>query len=35
MAQPSEKTKMLAGELYRSTDPELVEERRRAQHLLD
>ena len=26
---------MLAGELYRSTDPELVEERRRAQHLLD
>ena len=26
---------MLAGELYRSTDPELVEERRRAQHLLE
>ena len=35
MAQPSEKAKMLAGELYRSTDPELVEERRRAQHLLE
>ena len=26
---------MLAGELYRSTDPELVEERRRAQHVLE
>jgi maltose O-acetyltransferase len=35
MAQPSERAKMLAGELYRSTDPELVEERRRAQHLLE
>jgi maltose O-acetyltransferase len=35
MAQPSEKAKMLAGELYRSTDPELVEERRRAQHVLE
>ena len=35
MAQPSERAKMLAGELYRSTDPQLVEERRRAQHLLE
>jgi maltose O-acetyltransferase len=35
MAHPSEKAKMLAGELYRSTDPELVEERRRAHQLLE
>jgi maltose O-acetyltransferase len=34
MAQPSEKEKMLAGELYRSTGPELVGERRAAQRLL-
>jgi maltose O-acetyltransferase len=30
----SEKAKMLAGELYYANDPELVEERRRAQRLL-
>jgi maltose O-acetyltransferase len=29
-----EKEKMLAGELYRASDPELVEERRRARRLL-
>ena len=34
MAQPSEKAKMLAGELYRAGDPELVAERRRAQGVL-
>jgi maltose O-acetyltransferase len=30
----SEKEKMLAGELYRASDPELVEERRRCRELL-
>jgi maltose O-acetyltransferase len=34
MPQASEKAKMLAGELYRSTDPELLAERRRAQGIL-
>ena len=34
MAHQSEKTKMLTGELYRATDPELVAERHRAQRLL-
>jgi maltose O-acetyltransferase len=34
MAQPSEKAKMLAGELYRADDPVLVAERRRAQLLV-
>jgi maltose O-acetyltransferase len=34
MAPPSEKAKMLAGELYLANDAELVEERRRAQRLL-
>lgn len=34
MAQPSEKEKMLAGELYYANDPELDRERRRAQRLL-
>jgi maltose O-acetyltransferase len=34
MVQQSEKAKMLAGELYRATDPELVAERHRAQRLL-
>ncbi|HEX3864386.1 MAG TPA: sugar O-acetyltransferase [Stellaceae bacterium] len=34
MVQESEKAKMLAGELYLGGDPELVEERRRAQRLL-
>jgi maltose O-acetyltransferase len=34
MPQPSEKQKMLAGEPYRATDPELVFERRQAQQLL-
>jgi maltose O-acetyltransferase len=29
----TEKQKMLAGELYRSTDPELVAERLKARHL--
>jgi maltose O-acetyltransferase len=32
--EKSEKTKMLAGELYRSADPELVEDVQRAQRLL-
>ena len=31
----TEKQKMMAGELYRDSDPELVAERRRAQELLD
>ncbi len=30
----SEKEKMLAGELYRASDPELVRERRRCRSLL-
>lgn len=34
MAERSEKEKMLAGELYRATGPELTGERRAAQHLL-
>src|SRR5690242_12760091 len=34
MLGSTEKTKMLAGELYFANDPELVEERRRAQRLL-
>jgi maltose O-acetyltransferase len=35
MAPPSEKSKMLAGELYRSTGPVLTADRRRAQLLLE
>lgn len=31
--EPSEKQKMLAGELYLATDPELVAERKRARRL--
>lgn len=34
MAGKSEKAKMLAGELYRAIDPELVAARERAEHLL-
>ena len=34
MTERSEKEKMLAGELYRATGPELAGERRAAQHLL-
>ena len=34
MSEKSEKAKMLAGELYRSADPELVEDVQRAQRLL-
>jgi maltose O-acetyltransferase len=34
MIGASEKQKMLAGELYRATDPELVADHRRAQELL-
>jgi maltose O-acetyltransferase len=34
MPTSTEKAKMLAGELYRATDPELVAERQRAQRLL-
>ena len=35
MSRPSEKAKMLAGELYDAADPELVAERERAQQLLE
>lgn len=35
MAGMTEKERMLAGELYKDSDPELVAERRRAQGLVD